>query len=233
MERFELTKRQLQKLKEYGLEDFPVEELKGLKFSAGEMFIREGMDVEYLLVALRGKAKVCRASIDGKELVLSYYVSEGILGDVELLADDRRAKNYVIAATDFYCIALPLNSNRKALMDNHQFIICMGRELANKLNRSDERYFATALYSAEKRLCSYILQAEKDNQFNVVLTEVAATVGISYRHLHRLMHQLCEEGILKKSGSRGYEIADRSGLVNRVYDEAFDQDKLVFTYRDC
>lgn len=231
MERFELTKKQLQKLREYGLEDFPLADVFGVKFSAGEIFLREGMPAEYLLIVLRGKAKVCRDSIDGKELILSYYISDGILGEEELMTDDPLAHNYVIALTDFYCIALSLKNNRKALKENCRFVNTMARELAGKLKRSDERYFATALYSAEKRLCSYILQIEKNNCFTEVLTEVAATVGISYRHLHRLMRQLSEEGILYKKG-RNYEIVDRQRLMEKLYDEAFDQDKVVRTYID-
>lgn len=231
MERFELTKRQLQKLREYALDTFPSEDVHGVKFSAGEIFIREGMPVEYLLIVLKGKAKVCRDSIDGKELVLSYYISDGILGEEELMTDDSLAHNYVIAVTDFYCIALSLKNNRKALKENCRFVNCIGRELAEKLQRSDARYFATALYSAEKRLCSYILQAEKNNIFSETLSNVAATIGISYRHLHRLMRQLCDEKILSKQG-RNYEIANPSGLRSKVYDEAFDQNKLVLTYID-
>lgn len=46
------------------------------------------------------------------------------------------------------------------------------------------------------------------------LTDVAATVGISYRHLMRLLKKLAEDDILKKENG-GFQIIDMTQLKAR------------------
>ena len=45
-------------------------------------------------------------------------------------------------------------------------------------------------------------------------TEVAQSVGISYRHVFRILGELCREGILERTKS-GFRIRDRERLRQR------------------
>lgn len=72
----------------------------------------------------------------------------------------------------------------------------------------------TALYSSEVRLCRYILAASEGGYFRDIMTDVAYSVGISYRHLYRTIGTLCKNGILKKTTS-GYRICDPEELKKR------------------
>ena len=70
------------------------------------------------------------------------------------------------------------------------------------------------LYTAEMRLCRYILDASDGDRFRDVMMDVAYSIGVSYRHLYRMMGVLCRDGILQKNQT-GYRICDRARLQER------------------
>ncbi|MDT9702793.1 helix-turn-helix domain-containing protein, partial [Streptomyces sp. P17] len=55
-----------------------------------------------------------------------------------------------------------------------------------------------AFYTAEQRLSKYIYETAYKNFFSDNMTDVAATIGTSYRHLYRLLGDLSKAGILEK-----------------------------------
>jgi CRP-like cAMP-binding protein len=204
------------KLEAYGL-DYLTEKGKEapvcFRFSAGECIFREGETITWFGIVLSGSAKVCQAANNGKNLVLCYYASDGTLGDIEFMTDEKLADCTVIAMTEFECIAIP-RTEWPALRSNVTFLNHVGRELAGKLVRSSDNLVSAALYTGEERLCAYILQASHHRIFNDVLTDVSCSVGMSYRHMFRLLGELCEEGILEKKSS-GYRILDMDRLTER------------------
>ena len=53
------------------------------QFEQRETIITQGALLDRLLFVLGGKAKVCTLADNGKNLVLAYYISDGIIGDME------------------------------------------------------------------------------------------------------------------------------------------------------
>lgn len=215
MKRSGLKEKHFQKLAEYGI---CVDSVKGcscLRYEAGEVILQEGMPIESLFIVVEGKAKVCAAAQNGKNLVLCYYISNGILGDIELMQNMQCADSSIIALTDFECISIPYHNNIKELKTNVSFLNRVASELAFKVMQSSDNHVSAALYSGEERLCTYILQTAHKGVFNDTLTDVAASVGMSYRHMFRILTQLCKEGVLEKKKS-GYHIVDRISLEERA-----------------
>lgn len=210
-----LKKEHLDKLKEYYINNIVLDACLYLRFEAGETILYEGMPILYLLIVIKGKAKVCTIGKNGKDLVLCYYISNGIIGDIELMTSTYIAATNIIAITDFECIALPYQKYAIDLKSNLAFLNRLGSELSIKLLRSSKNYIFTALYSGEERLCSYILQSSHNNLFNDVLTDVSASIGMSYRHMFRLLNQLCIDKILVKRDN-GYLIVNRDELIRRA-----------------
>jgi CRP-like cAMP-binding protein len=188
-----------------------------LRFHPGETILREGMPMKYLLFVVSGKAKVCSAAPNGKDLLLCYYVSEGIVGDVELMTGTYVSSTMISAITEFSCIGLPYAKYADALKGNLSFVNLMGRGLALKLLRSSKNGVITALHSGEERLCAYLLVTAQDSVFSETLTDTARSIGISYRHLLRMLSRLCSEGILSKEKC-GYRLVDRAELDRRAQD---------------
>lgn len=210
-----LKKEHLNKLEGYGISNMPLDACLCLRFEAGETILHEGMPIMYLMFVVTGKVKICSTAKNGKDLVLCYYISDGIIGDLELMTDTYDATAGIIAITDFECIALPYQKYAIDLKNNLAFLKRLGSELSMKLLRISKNYVFTTLHSGEERLCSYILQASHNAIFNEILTDVSCSIGMSYRHMFRLLNQLCTEGVLDKRDN-GYIIVNREELLRRA-----------------
>ncbi|WP_312368985.1 cyclic nucleotide-binding domain-containing protein [Lachnoclostridium sp.] len=210
-----LKKEHLNKLEGYGINNMALDACLCLRFEAGETILQEGMPIIYLMFVVTGKVKICSTAKNGKDLVLCYYISDGIIGDLELMTNTYDATAGIIAITDFECIALPFQKYAIDLKNNLAFLKRLGSELSMKLLRISKNYVVTTLYTGEERLCSYILQASHNGIFNDILTDVSCSIGMSYRHMFRLLNQLCTDGVLDKRDN-GYIIVDREELLRRA-----------------
>jgi len=198
--------------------------LKGIlkfSFSKGEIFIKEGEPLSYLYFARMGKAKVSLLMESGKQLLPCYYISKGIIGDIEFMTEQKEAFSSMQALTDFVCIAIPIPQNEALLKENIAFMNLIGKGLAQKLMQSNTNSAINLLHSLEERLCAYIVQASYQGIFCEKLTDVATWLGTSYRHLLRILEKLCAEGILEKQKGM-YLILDEQALTQRA-SEAYIQ----------
>lgn len=207
----------LHRLAGYDVTGVDLRDAVSLRFQPGEAILREGMPMEYLLFVISGKAKVCSAAANGKDLILCYYISEGIVGDEELMSGTHISSATISAITEFRCIGLPYAKYADILKTNLAFVNRVGRELAVKLLRSSRNSTVIALHSGEERLCAYILQTAQGDVFSETLTDVACSIGTSYRHMLRMLNRLCAQGVLRKQAP-GYRIADRPELIRRKSD---------------
>ncbi len=210
----EISEKEISVMERYGLSFEALQDCSLLSYSFGENVISEGAANEKLLIVTDGRAKVGVIGPNGKNLVLCFYVSEGLLGEAELFSDMAVGSTSVTALENFCCIAIPIEGNREYLNGNLGFSRTAAAELAKKLLRSTQNIMESTLYSSEVRLCRYILAASEGGYFRDIMTDVAYSVGISYRHLYRTIGTLCKNGILKKTTS-GYRICDPEELKKR------------------
>ncbi|MBE5995385.1 MAG: cyclic nucleotide-binding domain-containing protein [Paenibacillaceae bacterium] len=202
---------------QFHLSDMDLGDSALLRFAPGELILQEGMEMEYFLLVVSGKAKVCSASANGKDLLLCYYISEGIIGDVELMTGSHIANATISAVTEFICIGLPYKKYEEKLKQNLPFVNDIGRELASKLIRSSKKSVITALHTCEERLCAFILFAEQEGIFLETLADTSKSIGASYRQTFRVMNMLCRDGVIRKE-NRVYRIVDRRELLSRTPD---------------
>lgn len=217
MEKRELDDTEIELLARYGLKDLDRRAAVCLTFEQQEYMLREGGPIDYLYIVVSGKAKVCLSVSSGKQLLLSYFMSTGIVGEAELMTDSREAYSAVQAVSRLTCIGLPLSVYAEALKSSLAFVNYAARELAKKLARCSMNGAITILQPLEARLCAYILQTADGGVFRDKHTEVAELVGTSYRHLMRSIDRLCSEGILLKEPS-GLRIADLPALSRKAGD---------------
>lgn len=206
-------------LTKYNLRNDHIKDAVLFKFEPGEFFLREGQAIDYLYFVLSGKAKVYLNALNGKQLLLCYFISSGIIGDLELMTEQKNAFTTVQAISDFICIGLPLASNTQYLKNNILFVNHVGMELAYKLKQRDVYCAITVLHSLEERLCAYIAQTAIDGVFCESLTDVAGFLGTSYRHLLRCLNKLCRDGILEKQNN-GFLILNKK-ILNKLATELY------------
>ena len=208
-----LKKHHLELLNKYGLLDHQTT-CEVRHYNSGETVFSQGVEYKYIMIVVSGKAKVCTSAPSGKDLVLAYYLSSGLIGDVELMSNTSYATASVITLSPFEVIVVPFHDDHDSIFKNLTFMTTLAKGLSENLINSSHNYTSNALYSGEQRLSTYILQGAYKNYFFDNLTDVAATIGISYRHLLRLLNKLCDDGILQRE-KRKFKIIDEKQLKER------------------
>ncbi len=201
-------------LRQYGIEYEKLFNCSIRCYNFSERIITEGIKCDKIFIVTDGKAKVGSMTPNGKNLILCFYMSSGIMGDMEMMANSDLGASTVTALENFRCICIPIEENKQYLMNNNDFLIKVSVELALKLQSDIEKTIVHTLYSAETRLCRYIIEASNDGWFRDIMTDVAYSIGTSYRHLYRMMKKLCDDNLLEKTET-GYRIIDIDELTYR------------------
>lgn len=210
MKRHKLTKEYLPILHQYGLSHLPLEGLYLLHFDRGEYLYRSDTKPEYLMIVVEGRAKVCRASENGKNLMLAFYSGAGLMGEVELMLNSEVATSDAQVISPFVAVGIPLSMSND-LLSSPAFIRIVAQELARNVDHNSQNMVTTVLNPLEARLCSYISIMQIDGWFCEKLTVLAELMGTSYRHLLRTLNTLCSIGVLHKERNR-YHIIDAPAL---------------------
>ena len=207
MEQIELNNNDIHILNTWGLKKDSIKHAYHLIFKANDTVLAEKEPINRLLIVTEGRAKAQRFSDEGKTLIINRYISDGFIGELEILNDISESIAEITAISDLHCIALPKEQFQKEFNTNIVFSNMMAKILANKLLNSSNNYANSALHSATSRLATYIIENSYNNNFADVLTEVATSTGMSYRHMFRLLDDMCNNNILEKTPT-GYKILD-------------------------
>jgi len=202
-------------LAEYGLEWLDDSAAVLIRYDRCEWMLLAEQEIPYLYILLSGKAKVCMSDESGRNLLLCYYISEGIMGDIELLMGRREAISSVQAVSPVVCIGLPLSVYAPALLSHLPFVLRLAKGLSIKLHASVASTTEIILRPFEARLSVYLLQSAHNGVFSERLIDVAEQLGVSYRHLLRSLKAFCEEGILEKRKD-GYHILEEANLRKKA-----------------
>ena len=193
--------------------------LQLIEFEPNEYISRDGEDLAYFLFLVKGKAKVFKTLPNGKSLLLSFYTSLRVIGDMEIVRSQQATATLQSLST-CYCLAIPMDIARKELTEDSKFLTFTCESLAEKLNAVSVNSSINLLYPLENRLSSYINESlnyssnEKDNSyinFGENLVNLAELLGSSYRHLLRTLKSLCEKKVLEKQ-DKGYKVINKSLL---------------------
>ena len=211
------TKADIEFLSQYGLKESELKNAMRYHFEQKEYVSQEGEPIHTLFFVLCGKAKVCINVSDGNQLLLCYFQSKGIVGDIELMAGRSDAVATMQAISEFECVGLPISDCEVFLKNNVIFANQIGKELAEKLLSNINNRAITSLQPLEARLCAYIAQTSTHGVFRENHTEVAEMLATSYRHLLRCLNLLCINKILTKE-AYGYKIIDYKSLSEKAGD---------------
>lgn len=186
-----------------------------IKINKGDC-LYSGDPMNHIYFMVDGKLKICANLSNGKRLLLYFYSKFEILGDLEFLKIQNDSVT-IEAVRPTTCIALDVRRIRDQMMDDKAFLKAMLYEVGIKLSKSSSNSAITALYPLENRLCSYISAVSVEisqsgrRVFSEKMTETAELLGTSYRHLTRVMKELCDSRLMLRTG-RFYEVLDEKRL---------------------
>ena len=183
---------------------------------------------EYLLFFIQGKAKVFKTLPNGRNLLLAFYNSIRVIGDIEIVKN-QSATSTIQALSTCYCLAIPMKKARLELTNDRKFLKFTCESLAEKLAAVSMNSSINLLYPLENRLASYInefLTNDEDSNiyidFDENLVNIAELLGSSYRHLLRTLNTLSKKGVLEKEDGK-YKVINKvllEELAGDLYQDA-------------
>ena len=187
-------------------------------YEQGERICSQGDPAEYLYILVKGKVKVSNTSAEGKALIISFKTALEAIGDIEYV-QGIDFMNSVEAASPVHLIGVHNRWLHQYGANDAELLRFLLRIITTKFCMKSDSLSFNLMNPVEARLASYLLSIsydESDPRFNgqlstVSLRDVANLIGTSYRHLNRVVHKFCEEGLVERS--RGFIfVKDRERL---------------------
>lgn len=169
-------------------------------FEAGEYLCHAGAHVEFFHIIIEGKCKVLPSSEEGKEVLLTYLKPVAICGDIELF-NECEALHSVKAVEKVVAVAIPRRVFFDAMMKQPPFLQMLCRNFANKIYETSSNSSSNLLYSTKSRLSRCLLeeaQEQGSNTIQVKTSELAQHLGITARHVRRVMTSYEEDKVIKR-----------------------------------
>ncbi|MGE7919600.1 Crp/Fnr family transcriptional regulator [Viridibacillus sp. NPDC093762] len=197
-------------LKAYQLESIfnesLIEHLSLYSFDQGEDICSQGDSSHYLYILVKGKIKVFTTSLEGRKLILSFKNPLYLIGDIEYV-QDIDIINTVEAVSPVIMIGIQYQWLKKYGSDYTPLLQFLLETISRKFHIKSNFFSFNLLYPVEVRLASYLLSIsfdESDAQYDGGLStnslrDVADLIGTSYRHLNRVIQQLCTEGLIERT----------------------------------
>lgn len=196
-------------------------------FEQGELICSQGEASQYLYVLVNGKVKIYTSSPEGKTLILSFKQPLEVIGDIEYVRGIDII-NTVEAVSPVWMIGIHHRWLKKYGTDHAPLLQFLLDIITKKFHLKNNSMSFNIMYPVEVRLASYLLSVSFDesdslykNQLSISIKDAANLIGTSYRHLNRVITQLCDEGLIERN--RGsILVKDRNGLRDLAGDNIYE-----------
>lgn len=168
----------------------------------------------YVYFLTEGMLAVYANQENGAQMLVRYCDSFIFLGDMELLGYPEPS-NTVETMSECLFLGIDISMFREELMEDKRFLRFLCDSLAEKINHFEHMQFRNQANSPRQRLAIHILENQRESCFKENLRHTSELLGISYRHLHRLLSEFVEEGILERD-SRKYRVVGQQQLREAI-----------------
>ncbi|MGF7058455.1 cyclic nucleotide-binding domain-containing protein [Brassicibacter mesophilus] len=194
------------------------EHMKLFLCEKGDFVCQINDNLEWFYFIVKGKLKVYTLLENGKSFLLRFYTPLSIIGDLELFKH-YRVKSNVEALSEVVVIGIKIHDIKKYAYRDSTFLRFISESLSHKLYTISNTSALNLSYPFINRFASYLASITSDENNNLLvdeikatnLTELATFLGVSYRHLNRVIKDLSTKGIIKKT-SEGITILDYKKL---------------------
>lgn len=179
------------------------------RFPKNATVVEEGLPGDYMYVIREGRAKVTKASEDGREKIMNFLEAGAFFGDMALLGDETRSAS-VKTLEDSVLLALSRRDFIDLIRQSPDLALAVIEELANRLRETNEQARSLSFQGVEERtrnLFERIARDEPDHpgqRLTPALThqQIADMVGTSRETVTRAIKQLKASGWLSQEGKR-------------------------------
>lgn len=177
-----------------------------LSFKKNEIIISQGYPSQYLYMLVKGKVSLYSITEEnGKGIEIGSITPFHFIGEMASL-QNKEPYNNVQAKSDVYTLSLSYNRYRKDLLNDPVFLRFIIETLFKRCENLNNKISAYQNDSSKQMIAKFILLNNTNGIMNTTIKNCADTVGCSYRHLIRVLNQLCDEKILEKKDKKYYII---------------------------
>lgn len=192
-------------------------------FKKGDYVISQGEQPQFMYFIVEGRLKIFAASDDGKKLIIAFTQPLNVLGDIEFV-QRKPYLNTVEAITDGKMLALPIHIIHEHGLQHLPFTSYLLDTITGKFYANAYSSHFNMLHSVDVRFASYILSITTDTDYVSIhdIRDVADLIGTSYRHLNRIIAQLCEQGYIERA-QRTIRILQRAELLRLAKQNIYEE----------
>jgi len=179
------------------------------RFPKNATVVEEGLPGDYMYVIREGRAKVTKASEDGREKIMNFLEAGAFFGDMALLGDETRSAS-VKTLEESVLLALSRRDFIDLLRQSPDLSLAVIEELANRLRETNEQARSLSFQGVEERTRNLFDRIARDEdaapgqRITPALThqQIADMVGTSRETVTRAIKQLKGSGWLSQEGKR-------------------------------
>ncbi len=183
---------------------------KVISVSDGTCLIRQGDHMNTFYLLTNGKCGISCDLSSGKTILLRTNHAPCLIGEMELL-NDEPAMMTVKAIGECSLLAFEMQSARRILCADNAFLQKLSVLMIRKEHENAVNLICAEAYPLQDRLAFFILEHRQGPFFRVKKTEIADSLGASYRHIEKLMDDFVKQKVLFKERCT-YLIRDEARL---------------------
>ena len=179
------------------------------RFPKNATVVEEGLPGDYMYVIREGRAKVTKASEDGREKIMNFLEVGAFFGDMALLGDETRSAS-VKTLEESTLLALSRRDFIDLLRQSPDLALSVIEELANRLRETNEQARSLSFQGVEERTRNLFerIASEEEGGGDRLVTpslthqQIADMVGTSRETVTRAIKVLKSSGWLAQDGKR-------------------------------
>lgn len=191
------------------------------KYEKGELIIIEESYLENLIIIDKGKVKVFRYTIEGKEQILYIFDQGDFFGEKNLLNNQQSTYNVEALETTYICM-INKNDFQKLLINYPKIGIKIIEELCNRMEKIESSVQNMGTKNVEWRINSLLLEfAERYGKKhpNGIIVQlplsregIANYIGTARETVSRKLSVLQDEGVIDMIGNKRILILNMNAL---------------------
>ncbi|HBR05341.1 MAG TPA: Crp/Fnr family transcriptional regulator [Lachnospiraceae bacterium] len=202
------------------LESLPENEKQNLmmnsehvRYRKGNYMFREGDSVKSICIILKGKVKLCKFDLDGREQIVGIFSDHETIWEGMLLENSHYPYS-AVCLSDVSVCNIKQKDLIKILSDSNVAMKII-ELLSKKLHDANERNMLLSTKSPKSRLAAFLIYREKQDHSGTVelkLEDIAASLSLRPETISRKITELESEGLIERSGKSSIKILDYYGL---------------------
>ncbi len=197
---------------------------KHISFEKGQMLIGEGEKSDTLYIINKGKVKLTKYTIDGKEQILYIMAAGDFFGELNLFIEDEESNFSVFAIENTVICQLTKRDIDQIMHENPDISIKLLRALSKRLVHTENLAQNLATKDPEVRIIHMIL--EFCQKFGTTINngvlvhlpitreEIASYVGVTRETISRKFSKFEELGLITLSGNKQIIVQNQKALKN-------------------